>query len=584
MKPTTKAEVMPFIRTEKPKEPTTVQGETGTFTVKPDGVYFSKFGNDGKPQAERRICFRLVILGQTRSDKAHDWGRLLEWRDNDGNQHHWAMPMNMLAGDGTDVSRELLGRGLNIAAGKGKLVLEYIQSSESITRMTCTDKTGWHGGAYVTPDKVYGDNASTYIYQSGGGAEITTGQAGMLEEWRDNVAAFTVGNSRLAFAISAAFAGSLVHPAGIESGGFHIHGGSSSGKTTGQLVAASVDSSPDTGKRSWRATANGLEGVATMHNDRLLILDEMREITGKDAGETAYMLGNGQGKTRSDRSGNARQAKTWRLLFLSSGEITLSELLQSEGRRVYAGQEVRIADIPADAGAGMGIFEELHGFDKPAALADHLRYTTAKYYGTAGAAWLEHITQNHRQLWDTLPEQITQFCAEVAPDVSGQAHRVCKRFGLVAFAGELATRYGLTGWQEGEATAAAKRCFSDWLAGFGTGNREHLQILQAVRAFIERNGAKFQNMQMEAQHEIPDLVGFHRPASNGDGREYIVLASQFARVIEGYGAKQAIPVLQAAGWLNEPGSDGLAAIPQRLPGMGLKKVYVINILEDSGHV
>ncbi|QLQ33937.1 MAG: DUF927 domain-containing protein [Candidatus Thiothrix singaporensis] len=571
---------MPFVRTDKPKEPTTVQGETGTFTIKPDGVYFAKFGNDGKPQAERRICSRLRVLGQTRSVMAHDWGRLLEWRDNDGNTHRWAMPMNMLAGDGTDVSRELLGRGLNIAAGKGKLVLEYVQSSESINRMTCTDKTGWHGGAYVTPDRVYGDDAGAYIYQSGGGAEITTGQAGTLEEWRDNVSAFAVGNSRLAFAISTVFAGVLVYPAGIESGGFHVHGGSSSGKTTAQLMAASADGSPDVRKRSWRATANGLEGVATLHNDGLLILDEMREASAKDVSETAYMLGNGQGKTRSDRNGNARQAKTWRLLFLSSGEITLAELLQSEGKRVYAGQEVRVTDISADAGAGMGIFEELHGFDKPAALADHLRYATAKYYGTAGAVWLEHITQNHRQLWDTLPEQINQFCAEVAPDVSGQAHRVCKRFGLVAFAGELATRYGLTGWQEGEATAAAKRCFRDWLAGFGTGNREHLQILEAVRAFVERNGAKFQDMTFENPPPIHDLVGFHRPAGSGVGREYIVLASQFARVCEGFGSKQVIAVLQEVGWIPRPGSDGKSTTRESLPGLGQKRVYVIHIKED----
>ena len=87
-----KADVMPFIRTEK-GEQSIMQGETGTFTVKSDGVYFAGFGKDGKQQSERRICSRLRILGETRSDKAHDWGRLLEWQDNDGNPHRWAMPM-----------------------------------------------------------------------------------------------------------------------------------------------------------------------------------------------------------------------------------------------------------------------------------------------------------------------------------------------------------------------------------------------------------------------------------------------------------------------------------------------------------
>ncbi len=569
MKPLHTADVMPFIRTEK-GEQTTMHGETGTFTVKPDGVYFAGFGKDGNQQAERRICSRLRILGETRSDKAHDWGRLLEWQDNDGNPHRWAMPMELLAGDGNDVTRELLRRGLSIVSGKGKKVLEYIQSCDSITRMTCTDKTGWHGGAYVTPDKVYGDAATTYIYQ--GGAEITTGQSGTLEDWQDHVAAYAVGNSRLVFALSAAFAGALVHPAGIESGGFHIFGGSSSGKSTAQLLAASVDGSPDNRKRSWRATANGLEGVASVHNDSLLILDEMREISGKDAGETAYMLGNGQGKTRSDRKGEARTAKHWRLLFLSSGEITLGELLQSEGKRVYAGQEVRIADIPADAGQGMGIIENLHGFANPAMLADHLRYATSQYYGTAGAEWLGYITQFHRQLWDALPQQIADFCAEVAPNVSGQAHRVCKRFALVAIAGELATQAGLTGWNAGEATQAAKRCFNDWLAGFGGGNREHQQILNTVRAFIERNGVKFIDLAYESPLPVPDLVGYYR--ATNEGREYLVLASQFPRVVEGYGVTQAAKVLHASGWITKD-----KATTQRVPLAGVKKVYVIKMGE-----
>ncbi|MTD33444.1 hypothetical protein [Paludibacterium denitrificans] len=47
--------------------------------------------------------------------------------------------------------------------------------------------------------------------------------------------------------------------------------------------------------------------------------------------------------------------------------------------------------------------------------------------------------------------------------------RVAARFALVAFAGELATRYGVTGWQAGEAFRAARRCFREWLAENNTG-------------------------------------------------------------------------------------------------------------------
>lgn len=574
------AAIMDFVKTEKSRGLATIQSDTGTFSLKSSGVYFSGFGKDGQALPEKRICSPLKVLGETRNQQAQDWGRLLEWQDNDRNIHRWAMPMHLLAGDGADVARELLKRGLVIAPAKSKKVLEYIQSCDSISRMTCTDKTGWHGGAFVLPEKVYGEDAHTWIYQQDGGAELATAQLGSLEDWHSNVASLARGNSRLLFGISCAFAGALVYPSGLESGGFHLHGGSSSGKTTAQIVAASVWGSPDTYKRSWRATSNGLEGVASQHNDGLLILDEMREISGKDAGETAYMLGNGQGKTRSDRNGGARLAKTWRLLFLSSGEVTLSEILKSEGKRVYAGQEIRIADIPADAGAGMGLLEHLHSFTTPAQLADHLRYVCSRYYGAAGAAWLEAITKDHKQLWNTLPQQINTFVETVAPNASGQAHRVARRFGLVAIAGELATLYGITGWAQGEATEAAERCFKDWLTNFGEGHRETKQILETVQAFIERNGAKFVNLSLAQPLPVPDQVGYYRPTENENGREYLILATQFGRVCDGHSQKQAIEVLRAHGWLNAPDSQGRASISTRLPNVGKKRVYLLTIQED----
>ena len=45
----------------------------------------------------------------------------------------------------------------------------------------------------------------------------------------------------------------------------------------------------------------------------------------KQAGEAAYMLANGKGKARASRTGDARAPASWRLLFLSSGEIGITE-------------------------------------------------------------------------------------------------------------------------------------------------------------------------------------------------------------------------------------------------------------------
>ena len=48
-----------------------------------------------------------------------------------------------------------------------------------------------------------------------------------------------------------------------------------------------------------------------------------------------------------------------RCLFLSNGEIGIAEKVAEDGhgRKVTAGQQVRVIDIPAVAGAGLGLFE-----------------------------------------------------------------------------------------------------------------------------------------------------------------------------------------------------------------------------------
>lgn len=74
-------------------------------------------------------------------------------------------------------------------------------------------------------------------------------------------------------------------------------------------------------------------------------------------------------KAPASRNGTARAAQRWRLLFLSAGEESLSALMARVAKRTNAGQEVRLADIEADAGAGMGAFEVLHEHESPAALA-----------------------------------------------------------------------------------------------------------------------------------------------------------------------------------------------------------------------
>lgn len=104
-----------------------------------------------------------------------------------------------------------------------------------------------------------------------------------------------------------------------------------------------------------------------------------------------YMLGNGQGKARMTRTGVGARLHEWKLLFVSTGEIPLQQHMESAGKTIRAGMEVRLLNLPADAEAGNGMFETLHGFDTSRLLAEHLRATAADVYGVAGDAWLRYL-------------------------------------------------------------------------------------------------------------------------------------------------------------------------------------------------
>jgi putative DNA primase/helicase len=58
----------------------------------------------------------------------------------------------------------------------------------------------------------------------------------------------------------------------------------------------------------------------------------MSQVTARDAGEAAYMMANGSGKSRASRDGTARKSAKFRVLFLSSGEIGLADKVAEDGR------------------------------------------------------------------------------------------------------------------------------------------------------------------------------------------------------------------------------------------------------------
>jgi putative DNA primase/helicase len=576
------------------------------FEVSDSGVYFVARDADGNEKPPLWICAPLRVTARTRAEDANGWGSLLEWSDLDGNAKTWAMPSSLLSGEGSEWAARLRDMGLQMAPGTRprNLVAQYIDTRNPPERVTCTDRVGWHpGGVYVLPSSCIGTaEGRRYVFQSEAGMEDTYRRTGTLADWQQHVGRLCQGNTRLVFGLGCSFAGPLLRLAGLESGGFHFRSDSSQGKTTVLKVAASAWGRP-TYMQRWRTTENALESTAVQHCDGLLILDEIGQVDGRVVGDCAYLLANEQEKGRSTRGGMNRKRRTWRLLFLSSGEKSMAQHMEEAGKRVMAGQEVRMVDIPLDAGVGLGGLETLHEHEDPGYFSEEVMSASARYYGTAGRAWLEWLAPR----FDTLTERVATLLDEqrrvIVPDAaSGQVRRVGARFALVAVAGELAIEAGIAPWPAGHAAHAARACFRDWLAARGhMDNGEDAQMLRQVRAFLEKNGDALFTYTHRAMDDhrgnTPLRAGFKRLVG-GDGEalkidsaseyfeskgglsreraeaqvEYLILPEAFRRdVCKGFDHKAVAELLRKRGHLkHEP--DRLT-IKHRIPGMDRVPVF-----------
>lgn len=583
------------------------------FAVDENGVWFTPPGDD--EGRARRVCGPLRVTGLARDTHDNQAALLLEFDTQFKRNRRWLMPLHMLAGDGADYRRALLSQGFFTPTDRNRRawLTDYLQSRNPSELVRHVPRVGWHGRCYVLPEETLGsnDNGERVIFHSEAGVEANFNRRGSVDQWKANLSRLCVGNSRAAFAVATAFAGPLLAWAsGTTGGGFHYTGLTSIGKTTGFLIAASVwgkgtEKDPDSYMQKWRASSNGLEYQGEQHNDCTLILDELGQMDARDAGQSAYMLADGAGKTRSKGAGGLRAKPTWRLLYLSSGELTLAQHMETEGKKMKGGQEVRLIPIPAEVSPGSAL-ETFHEFDGGHQLSGWVQHHAARTYGAVGRAWLEYLVDNTDGLTALLRERMDAIENQIVPEsAAGQVKRGGRRFALVAAAGELATEAGLTGWPKGEATKAVATCFNAWLESRGgSGSSETTSMLKQVKQFFEISGAsRFTWWNRAGDDHAPNPLtraGYRRMLTE-DGKaistdsdhqreygekisqadaakmrtEYFVFAEVFrAEICKGFDYQSVCRLLLEHGCL-QPDKGRPFDTSARLPGLGIVRCYRI---------
>jgi putative DNA primase/helicase len=505
---------------------------------------------------------------------------LLEFKTLQGQIRRWTMPRTGLVSNPSALVDDLFRMSYSFKRRQKLLLLDYLfeLGADVEETYTVTDRTGWVNGSFVLPHKTYGDRALRFRDvepQPNCPIEIK----GTLDSWRSEVAASCQGNSRLIFALGTAFAAPLLPIIGIESGGFHMMGATSQGKTSALAVAASVLGVRD--MPLWRTTANGLESAATEYNHLCMPIDEIGQAEAKEVGQSAYMLANGQGKSRMKRDLTRSKPKTWQLLFLSSGELSLRDYLKQAGISIKGGQEVRLPDLPAiPQNSQYGVFESIGQYESSAAFVNALEQAVRDHRGSALDAFLERLVSDNQG--DGFAKAIADRTFAIAKQLAAHytdtaISRVAKRFALVQVGLELAHSYGLLPFPIEQCGWAVKTMFDDWVnARGGDGSIEIKQALERIEYLFVSNeySDRVYNLDSKDEQTVRNLLCYRKKDELDSGTEYWVPPAIFDRELAtGVDRAALIAELQSRGWLKEPDAEGKNSLRRYLNGKR-QRVYV----------
>lgn len=452
-----------------------------------------------------KLCSYIDVEAEGYDRQGGGRCRLVRFADTFGKIRKATVMMSELVKNQNSVLATLADQGLSLyranAQGGNAHVAEFIRTRDVERYFQTTDSYGWLelGKKFIIPNATFGDaDGQETIYNGETEHAPQYGQGGTLQQWQDTIGTNAKHSSRVAFAVCMAFASPLLRFTNEGSGGFHLVGKSSMGKTTAIRAGVSVWGQvlEDAGemKVSWNATGNGLELAAKSHTDLPLFIDELGqgENARVDFEQVVYMLGNGVGKRRMTKDAKGSTLSNWRLLFLSAGEYTAAQMMERLRRRdVATGAEIRMATIDAiPVSEELGVFESIPRGMNSKELADTFSEFGSRFYGTAGVAFMEALIADveRRGGVEAVREHIAKGVADWvnvhARSYDGQIQRVAKRFALVAVAGELATEYGVLPWSTGEASNFADACFRSFVENFETSEQKELRLCQGVIDYV----------------------------------------------------------------------------------------------------
>ena len=530
------------------------------------GTWYTEASDDPKkPPRITHVSNAIVIVARVRDDNSKGWGRIFKFKDDEDKFQMCFIPDTQLHDTAPSLTKELAYNGFHVETGKYPCMhLKNLLNKLKADINVYAKQAGWQKDI---------NGREVFVMPSGetiGGRGVLLrpdcvqklcAPCGSLQKWQEQVAAYAVGNSRMILSMCVPFAATLLNDTNISSGGFHFFGPSQIAKTTVVKCAASVqgkpDPVPDGVMASWNNTANALEGVTARANDCGLFMDEMSQAQPNDVAKIIYAIGNGAGKGRMRADSSMRDVYKWRTMVLSTGEERAEDKLAQIGKKANAGVDVRLANVPADAGKGHGVFDTLHGFKTARDLAKMLNDTNQRYYGHGLREFVKQYTTMRNKSVSEALSLINGMCEEfiqtyVPADASHQVKSVANRFALAATAGEMAILFGILPWPEGEANRGVAACMTAWIEERGNlGMAEDKRILIELKSFLlGHQFSHFTDSLMTPEKNFnAEIYGIRRSVENGDHYDFFIFQDHMSKIVPGVNPKTVAKIAYQNGFL-----------------------------------
>ncbi len=231
---------------------------------------------------------------------------------------------------------DLANNGVAVTSENSRYLVRYIHDIENlnydrIPQRKSVSRLGWTnlGGfsPYVEGLIFDGEDDFRKMYRS-----VRT--EGSYDEWLKIAREVRKTNSPAKLMLAASFGSVLIKLLGKLNFMVHFWGGSETGKSVSQMLAASVWGDPNEEGyiQTFNGTMVGIELLEGFYNNMPLILDEFQLVKDKKSFESiVYMICEGIGRIRGKKTGGLQNTPTWKNCTLTSGETPITNNASGAG-------------------------------------------------------------------------------------------------------------------------------------------------------------------------------------------------------------------------------------------------------------